>query len=372
MAELWPGNNTGPVVTARIDQLVDQASGCLEPLERATTLPAVLFSDPGWYEAERTTLLHRGWIAVARSSELGEPNRYVTATIGDEPVVVVRGRDGQLRALSNVCRHRNTVILTGAGRAPSLQCPYHRWTYRHDGSLASAPEMERSEAFDAAELCLPTLGVEEWHGWVLDNVDGAAPSLAASAPALDELMSENRVGEVVPIGSLDYPSPWNWKISVENFLESYHHRSVHPRTLEPGTPGAKSFARYVGAEPWSAIDHVSVIDDEEPFIAIVFYPTLMFAILRGIGMVWFRLEPLTATSSHLTIECYQLPEVPDDPETVRRRLAGNAAVNDEDVPINEMTAAGLRSRFATPGPISHLEAATWHFRQWLLTTVANR
>ena len=360
------------MATSRVDQLIDLAVGCLAPLERATTLPAVMFSDPEWYDAERATLLQGGWVAVARSSELSGPNRYVTATIGDEPVVVVRGRDGHLRALSNVCRHRNTVMLTGTGSAPTLQCPYHRWTYRHDGSLASAPQMEKSEAFVATTLCLPTLAVEEWHGWVLVNVDSTAASLATTIPTLDALMTENRVAEVVPIGSLDYPSPWNWKISVENFLESYHHRSVHPQTLEPGTPGATSFARFAGNEPWSAIDHVSVIDGEEPFIAIVVYPTLMFAVLRGVGMVWFRLEPLSAAASHLTIECYQLPDVPADPETVRRRLAGNAAVNDEDVPINEMTAAGLRSRFAVPGPISHLEAATWHFRHWLLNTIDNR
>ncbi len=101
------------------------------------------------------------------------------------------------------------------------------------------------------------------------------------------------------------------------------------------------------------------------------YPTLMFAILRGVGMVWFRLEPLSAANSHLTIECYQLPDIPADPEAVALRLAGNAAVNEEDAPINELTAAGLRSRFAVPGPISHLEAATWHFRRWLLERIAH-
>lgn len=344
----------------------------MAPLERATTLPAALFSDAEWYAAERTTLFEGGWIAVARSSALSEANQYVTATIGCEPVLVVRGRDGRLRALSNVCRHRNTVMLSGTGRAPTVQCPYHLWTYRHDGTLVSAPHMEQSDIFDAAALCLPTLAVEEWHGWVMVNVDAAAPSLATAVPTLDALMTDHRVADVVPIGSLDYPSPWNWKISVENFLESYHHRSVHPQTLEPGTPGAKSFARFAGNEPWSAIDHVSVIDGEQPFVAIVVYPTLMFAILRGVGMVWFRLESRSASESHLTIEVYQLPEVPADPDVVRRRLAANAAVNDEDVPINEMTASGLRSRFATPGPISHLEAATWHFRQWLLNTIGNR
>lgn len=215
--------------------MIELAVGCRARLERSWTLPAVLFSDPEWYDAERRTLFHGGWVAVARSSELSESNRFVTATIGDEPVVVLRGRDGQLRALSNVCRHRNAVMLTGSGSAPSLQCPYHRWTYRHDGSLASAPNMEQSEAFDATTLCLPTLAVDEWHGWVLVNIDSTAEPLAETVPSLDELMTEHRVAEVGPLG--------RWTIPHRGTGKSLLRISWSPITIAVSTPKRSSRGR---------------------------------------------------------------------------------------------------------------------------------
>ncbi len=171
---------------------------------------------------------------------------------------------------------------------------------------------------------------------------------------------------MVRVDSLTYPSPWNWKISIENFLESYHHRGVHPSTLEPMFPGARSFVPDSHDEPWAAIDHVSVVAGAEPFIAIVAFPTLMFAIVRGLGMTWFRVEPVDVDETMLTIEIFVLPEFADD-ASVKEMLAGStAAINAEDISINARTAAGLRSRFAQPGRISHLEAATWEFRNWLI------
>ncbi len=350
-----------------LSRLLASAERCLLPLERATTLPPRLFRDPDWFEAERTRVFHSGWIAAARSSEVTEPNQFVTVTIAGEPCIVVRTRDGQLEALSNVCRHRSaTIVSERSGSASSLQCPYHLWTYGLDGTLRSAPEMDTAEGFEKADVCLPRFAVEEWHGWVLVNVDSSASAIRETAPGLDALLAEHRVAEVVSIGTLEYPSPWNWKISVENFLESYHHRGIHGETLEPVYPGAKSFMIPTGDEPWTAVDHVSVVEGDEPFIAVAMYPSLLVAILRGVGMVWFRLDAVEADRSHLAIEVFVLPEYADDPELGAALLDGVAAINDEDVPINERTAEGLRSHYAEPGRLSHLEAATWHFRRWLL------
>ena len=323
-----------------VEQLLRAAAGCLRPLSEATTLPPRMFSDPEWFEAERLKLFHGGWIAVARSDEVAEPNEYVTTSIAGEPVVVIRGRDGVIRALSNVCRHRSMKIIEGVGSVPSLQCPYHQWTYRLDGSLLNAPLMDAADGFDAAAVCLPEFAVTEWQGWVFVNIDANAAPISDAVPTLTALLTEHRVGEMVRTGTLDYPSPWNWKISVENFLESYHHRGVHPTTLDWTYPGSKSFVPDSGDEPWGAVDHVSVVEGQEPFIAIVMYPTLMFAILRGIGMTWFKLSPLTAVTSHLTIEIYMKPEMVEFGEAV---LEGTRAINDEDVAINRRTAEGFDS-----------------------------
>jgi phenylpropionate dioxygenase-like ring-hydroxylating dioxygenase large terminal subunit len=229
--------------------------------------------------------------------------------------------------------------------------------------------MDGASRFDAAEVCLPQFAVAEWHGWVLVNIDGAEQGLNDSSPRLGTLLTEHRVGEMVRVESLKYPSPWNWKISVENFLESYHHRGVHPNTLEPLYPGAQSFGLDSAGEPWAAIDHVSVIEGFDPFVAVVGFPTLMFAISRGVGMTWFRLEPKTADHTELTIEVFVLPEFANDHDVVKVLVDSLVEINAEDIPINARTAAGLKSRFAKPGRISHLEAPTWVFRRWLLDNV---
>ncbi|MGI9602699.1 MAG: aromatic ring-hydroxylating oxygenase subunit alpha, partial [Acidimicrobiales bacterium] len=265
-----------------VTRLLAESEPCLRPLGQATTLPPEVFANPAWFEAERGRVFHSGWVAVARSSEVTEPNQFVTASIAGEPCIVVRTREGRLNALSNVCRHRGTTVIDErAGTAPSLQCNHHQWTYSHEGELRAAPAMDAAEDFDMAAVCLPRFAVDEWQGWVLVNVDANAAPLSDAAPALDALMSEYRATELHSIGTLEYPSPWNWKISVENFLESYHHRGIHPETLEPTFPGLQSFVPPTGTEPWTGVDHVSVVDGEEPFLALVAYPSLLLGVTRG-------------------------------------------------------------------------------------------
>jgi len=312
-------------------------------------------------------VFHSSWIAAARSSEVAEPNQFVTVTIAGEPCVVVRRRDGRLEALSNVCRHRSaTIVNERSGSTSSLQCPYHLWTYGLDGRLRSAPQMDTAGGFVKADVCLPRFAVDEWHGWIFVNVDSNASPIGAASPGLDALLTEHRVAELVSIGSLEYPSDWNWKISVENFLESYHHRGIHGETLEPTYPGAQSFIVPTDDEPWTAVDHVSVVEGDQPFIALTMYPSFLLAILRGVGMAWFRLDALNVARSHLTIEVFLVPEYAADAELAKGVLDQFARINEEDVLINHRTAEGLRSKYAEPGRLSHSEAGTWHFRQWLL------
>lgn len=341
------------------------------PLAEASSLPLAAYNDPDWYDLERERLFHQGWVAVARSSEVIEPNQYVTAIIAGEPVVVVRRRTGELEALSNVCPHRSSTIMGNpSGSAPSLQCSYHLWTFDHGGQLKAAPGMEQADGFDISQVCLPSFEVDEWQGFVLVNIDHNAERLTECAPALDQLFTEHRMDELVSVGSRSYPSPWNWKITAENFLESYHHRGIHPETLEWRYPGLQSFAVLDGDEPWSGVDHVSAAEDQAPFIAMAVYPSLLIAIERGVGMLWFRTEPTAADHTALTIEAFVVPELADTPDIDVAMLESVERINDEDISINERTALGSRSKFARPGRVSHLEGSPWHFRRWIVNQMS--
>src|SRR5690606_3576881 len=95
-----------------------------------------------------------------------------------EPIIVSRDKAGEIRAVSAVCQHRAMQICDGSGNDSKFTCPYHRWSYAHDGRLLGAPAMERTEGFDKSQYGLPQLAVELWQGFVFVNFDREAAPLA--------------------------------------------------------------------------------------------------------------------------------------------------------------------------------------------------
>jgi phenylpropionate dioxygenase-like ring-hydroxylating dioxygenase large terminal subunit len=328
------------------------------------------FVSPSRWNDELSCVFNASWVAVCRSQDVAEAGAYVSAMIGVEPVVVTRSVDGSLSALSNVCRHRGTTLVEGSGSARALTCPNHLWSYALDGALRAAPSMAPREAtdtdaFDVSPICLPRFSVCEWQGWVLVNIDGTAAPVGESLAHLDTLLAPYSLASMQRVGSVEFPSPWNWKISVENFSESYHHQSIHPQTLQPTYPGAQSFAVPNNGEPWLWLDHVSTDPAQEPFTANVVFPTLMFALARPIGMFWFHLEPRCVDETLLTIEAFVIPELADEPGLGELLIDNVTAINTEDIDVNRRTFTGLSSQFAQVGPLSHLEAGLASFRAWL-------
>src|SRR6185503_8446198 len=112
---------------------------------------------------------------------------YFTTTIANEPLLIVRGNDGVLRAMSNVCRHRAGPVARGEGKRPVLQCGYHGWTYSLEGRLRTTPEFAGVEDFDKDSCVLPQFQVEVWNELVFVNLDRRAESLSAY---LGELLAD--------------------------------------------------------------------------------------------------------------------------------------------------------------------------------------
>jgi phenylpropionate dioxygenase-like ring-hydroxylating dioxygenase large terminal subunit len=143
-------------------------------------------------------------------------------------VVVVRGRDGELRAFVNVCRHRGSVLVAEDGRGETIQCPYHAWTYELDGRLRSAPRAE-AEGLDVEGVSLVQVAVEVWGPFVFVNAAGEAAPLSETLGDLPELL---RAGGVdVDSLAFELRAPYeleaNWKVAAENYLECYHCPVAH-------------------------------------------------------------------------------------------------------------------------------------------------
>ncbi|NOX30503.1 MAG: aromatic ring-hydroxylating dioxygenase subunit alpha [Actinobacteria bacterium] len=333
-------------------------------------LSAGRYVDESLFEAERASLWSTSWVSVCRVDDVAEAGSFYTVNVAREPVVVVRGRDNELRAFGNVCPHRNSTIAEGSGTTRALQCPYHNWTFRLDGSLAAAPNMDGVEGFDADQLCLPKVLVEVWNGWVFVNLDLSAASLSGQIGGLSAQVEPYELGSLKRVGAIRHDQSWNWKVTVENFAESYHHAAVHPDTLHKTYPGQKSWAEDNHGEPWLWLDHVSVVEDVDPFAVGVVFPAHLFSIVRGLGMVWFKIEAIGATATRLDIELFLPPELIDDAEVISMMLSALKAINDEDTVINQRVGVGMSSRWAKPGPLSQLELGCQQLRSWIAEAVA--
>ena len=108
--------------------------------ESAWAMPGAFYTDPAVLDAELEYLFRRHWLCVGRVEEVARPGDFMAFDIVDEPIVVMRGADGKLRALSNVCRHRAMPLAAGKGNAVNgLLCPYHHWSYDTTGRLLGTP-----------------------------------------------------------------------------------------------------------------------------------------------------------------------------------------------------------------------------------------
>ena len=118
-----------------------------------TTLDAGAYTDRAWFQAEGDRIFARLWLAVGRAAELDRPGAFITRDVAGASVLIVRGQDGRIQGLHNVCRHRGTrLCVTDAGTfAGSIQCPYHAWTYGLDGTLLAAPQMDEAAGFNKAD-----------------------------------------------------------------------------------------------------------------------------------------------------------------------------------------------------------------------------
>jgi choline monooxygenase len=199
------------------------------PVERAWTLPSAWYAGEEHLARERDRIFARTWQFAAREEQLGRPGDYVTTSIAGEPVVVVRGDDGKLRAFFNVCRHRAGTVAPGeSGCVKSFRCMYHGWTYRLDGGLRTAPEMDGVERFDAEDFGLRPVRCETWSGLVFVNLDPKAKPLAKALGRAPALAAKTAFASM-RFGRRDvYPIACNWKVYVDNYLEGYHIPAAHP------------------------------------------------------------------------------------------------------------------------------------------------
>ena len=206
-----------------------------------------LYTDPAIYQLELDRIWRRGWVYVGHVSEVPNPNDYVMKSIGPEPILMTRDREGQVHLLHNRCPHRgNRVCMTDKGRARSFTCPYHGWTFGNDGSLKGYPFPSGYEGVDRKDLGLGRVArVGIYKGFVFGCLSAEGITLeehlGAAMGAIDALCLNSPEGEVeITAGFLKHKVRANWKFLVENETDGYHPSFVHASIFEVAQSGIGS------------------------------------------------------------------------------------------------------------------------------------
>jgi choline monooxygenase len=194
------------------------------PLSEASTIPGPWYVDPRIADLEALTVFSNNWQLVGRADQVEKPGQFVTATVAGEPIVAVRGSDGQLRAFYNVCRHHAAKVVTEpCGSASILHCPYHGWNYGLDGSLKGMPEFDGVKNFERQENGLVPVKVETWEAFIFVSLDPQARPLREFLGGLVKRCAPLDLATLHYFDTRVYDIACNWKVFVDNYLDGGYH-----------------------------------------------------------------------------------------------------------------------------------------------------
>ena len=340
------------------------------------TLPGRYYTDPAIFDAEQRSIFSQQWVYVCRTQDVPSPGRFARMSVGDENVLVVRGRDEVLRAFLNVCRHRGATLCAAdsgeVGRA--IRCPYHAWSYRLDGSLRSAPNWDTMAAADKADLGLHPVHLAEFHGMVWVNLAPAPPPLDEYLWAqLDYRLAGDRakfarydLANLVAGKRIDYTVAANWKIIQENFQECYHCSTIHPELVDtipqfrdisklPGylhggydfAPGKASFS----VTGQALLPHLPGLteQDERRYYGMVLRPNCFLSLLPD-HVIVHRFQPLAPDLTTVTCE-WLFPRETIAGYDVSDTVELFHLVNEQDFAATEACQPNMKSRAYAKGGI---------------------
>ena len=201
-------------------------------IRAASTLPAKVYSDPGYFALQQDRVFAKSWQFAADAERVKAPGHVLPFTLLEgclnEPLVLASDDDARVRCLSNVCTHRGALVVEGEGHLKSLRCRYHGRRFGLDGSFVSMPEFEETKDFPSEADCLPKLPLERWGPLLFTSLDPAVPFSEWIAPVTEGVswmpLEEFRRDQKT---SRDYLIGANWALYCDNYLEEFHIPYVH-------------------------------------------------------------------------------------------------------------------------------------------------
>ena len=347
----------------------------LATLPNASTPPSSWYNHPRILELENSAVFSRAWQLIGRLDQLRLPGQYVTSSVADEPVAVVRGSDGVLRGFYNVCQHHAAAVMTKSeGRAENLRCPYHGWTYNLEGALIFTPEFGGVENFDRAADGLVPIQTAIWSDWVWVKLE-------AQNPSLEDFLGKDliRTFKLLNVEQMrwferrTYTLNCNWKVFVDNYLDGgYHVPHIHGglnSVLDYSNYTVETGERFcLQSSPIAARaapSKTAEVRKGERALYYWIYPNLMVNIYDGV-MDTNLVVPRAVAKTEVIFDYYFADVSVQARERNRASIAVSEQIQVEDVAICESVQRGLKSRSYATGRLSMRREAGEHLFHKLL------
>lgn len=189
------------------------------------------YISPEFFQREIDQIWRKTWQMACRESRLRNPGDYFVYDIVNDSILLTRDESGQLKGYYNSCLHRGRALKRGAGKADSLRCPYHGWSWNLSGEFQGAPCAWDFPHVTPERFSLPEVRVATWGGWVFINMDDAAPSLETYLDILPAHMNQWKHEQRFVAVHVEKVIAANWKVVLEAFIESYHALATHPQLM---------------------------------------------------------------------------------------------------------------------------------------------
>ena len=350
------------------------------------SLPGWLYFDPEFFEAEKRAFLRAAPQVVCHESEIAEPGEWRTLEYLGESVILIRGDDGEVRAFSNVCRHRGSRIVDGnGGCAKVLTCPYHAWSYARDGRLVGVPHRNEYPGLNTKELGLVPVALERWHGFLFVALEPGAPSVAEMMAPYAAEVAPYRLEDLQVIGRVTIrPRALNWKTIADNYSDGLHIPVGHPGLTrlfgrnyhieasihvdkmegdlvekESSNPSERAYQRLL-----PRVDHLPE-SHQRKWLYFKLFPNVAFDIYPD-QVDFMQFLPLSATETVIREISYALPD--DRRAMIAARHLNwriNRRVNSEDTELITRVQLGMQSATYEPGPLGKSEVCLRSFAKKL-------
>ena len=360
--------------------------------EGAMTLARRYYTSAEILDEEFERIFYEQWLCVGREEQIPTPQRYFLQQVGQENIIVVRNKVGEVNAFYNVCRHRGTRMITEpSGRfASCIQCPYHAWTYNLDGDLIGAPLMDEVSWFDKSDFPLHPVAVAQWEGFLFINLSRRPePFETAFAPLLGKFAPWN-LPELKVARRIEYEVAANWKLVVQNYSECYHCPLIHPDLVKisPSRSGKNDLYEGPFLGGYMELNHGSgsmtmsgracaapLSGLTEQDLQRVYYYSLFPNTLLSLHpdyVMCHTLWPQSPDRTHIICEWMFSPEAAAQPDfNPEDAIQFWDMTNRQDWHVCELSQLGVSSRAYTPSPYSGPEALLAAFDRQLLKALGH-